>query len=372
MPSASPTPSPFIYWGQSAQNVFIKIALKDVTEQPDVDLSNDHISFEGRGVGAHGDCVYKFSIKPYRHISPEKSRLRVTGSEVLLDIPKRDTTARDESWPRLTKDVAKHAWIRPDFDKMDISDDEEEMQREKKRLEKEYIDKLTSEMAETQDKAIEDIKKNYLFSYSLFHVIAYSFILVKVIIGIFTTEDYNAFEDVGTVLIIAQLFSFLEVVHPILGLVKSSFVSPLIQTCGRNFILLVVIWNEPRIHGSSFVSYLVLFWSLADVIRHPFYMLTSMGLSLNFLTWLRYTMWIPLYPLGTGCEWMVVWLSIPLYESSGKFSLELPNTYNFSISITTYMYMHLLIIPVRIQSAADTAEVIFNFLLQLLQSFSLQ
>jgi len=53
---------------------------------------------------------------------------------VLLDIPKRDTTARDESWPRLTKDVAKHAWIRPDFDKMDISDDEEEMQREKKRV----------------------------------------------------------------------------------------------------------------------------------------------------------------------------------------------------------------------------------------------
>lgn len=42
-------------------------------EQPDVDLSNDHISFEGRGVGAHGDCVYKFSIKPYRHISPEVS-----------------------------------------------------------------------------------------------------------------------------------------------------------------------------------------------------------------------------------------------------------------------------------------------------------
>lgn len=58
----------------------------------------------------------------------------MTGSEVLLDIPKRDTTARDESWPRLTKDVAKHAWIRPDFDKMDISDDEEEMQREKKRV----------------------------------------------------------------------------------------------------------------------------------------------------------------------------------------------------------------------------------------------
>jgi len=48
-----------------------------------------------------------------------------------------------------------------------------------------------------------------------------------------------------------------------------------------------------------------------------------------------------LYTVG-----MVVWLSIPLYESSGKFSLELPNTYNFSISITTYMYMHLLIIPV--------------------------
>ena len=31
-------------------------------------------------------------------------------------------------------------------------------------------------------------------------------------------------------------------------------------------------------------------------------MLSSLKLDLYFVTWLRYTMWIVLYPLGAGCE----------------------------------------------------------------------
>ena len=59
--------------------------------------------------------------------------MRVTG-EVLIDIVKREPTTSDNPWPRLTKDNTKYAWIKPDFDRMDISDDEDAEVIERKRV----------------------------------------------------------------------------------------------------------------------------------------------------------------------------------------------------------------------------------------------
>lgn len=36
--------------------------------------------------------------------------------------------------------------------------------------------------------------------------------------------------------------------------------------------------------------------------RYPFYMLSCIDMDWSVLTWLRYTMWIPLYPLGCLSE----------------------------------------------------------------------
>lgn len=40
--------------------------------------------------------------------------------------------------------------------------------------------------------------------------------------------------------------------------------------------------------------------------RYPYYMLRVYDVEISFLTWLRYTIWIPLYPLGFICEGVVV------------------------------------------------------------------
>ncbi|XP_067932027.1 very-long-chain (3R)-3-hydroxyacyl-CoA dehydratase-like [Watersipora subatra] len=343
----SSVPSPFIYWGQSSRTVFLRIALKDVKEKPDVSLSNDRISFEGRGHGAHGDSLYKFEIVPFRYIAPEKSKLRITGSEVIIDACKRDPTTTENPWPRLTQSNAKCAWIKPDFDWMDVSEDEDVELINRKKMEKAYLDKLTKDLEATKDEAMQDLKKHYLFSYSLFQFITWTFILVKVILGLIYTgaEDYKVYDDVGIVLVISQIFSVLEIIHPLIGLVKSGVIAPLAQVCGRCLMLLAVICNEPKLQTGPATTYLILFWSLADFIRHPFYMMSSMKASFYWLVWLRYTMWIPLYPLGVLCEYLILWQAIPLFTQSGKLSISLPNPYNFSFSITSIMYMHLVVLP---------------------------
>ena len=40
------------------------------------------------------------------------------------------------------------------------------------------------------------------------------------------------------------------------------------QTCGRNFGLLVLIWNEPVLQHYIASTYLFLFWGLSEVVRY--------------------------------------------------------------------------------------------------------
>jgi very-long-chain (3R)-3-hydroxyacyl-CoA dehydratase len=59
----------------------------------------------------------------------------------------------------------------------------------------------------------------------------------------------TAFESIGVQLMICQLVAFLEVVHPLLGLVKTGVVAPLAQVSFLTFrfLLRVCMYSEPRI-----------------------------------------------------------------------------------------------------------------------------
>ena len=62
--------------------------------------------------------------------------------------------------------------------------------------------------------------------------------VVYCLYAFYSCTDYEAFNDIGTVLIICQIFSFLEVIHPLVGLVKTSFVPPLMQ------VSTVHVWHQ--------------------------------------------------------------------------------------------------------------------------------
>lgn len=38
------------------------------------------------------------------------------------------------------------------------------------------------------------------------------------------------------------------------------------------------------------------------IYRYPYYALSVLNKEVWWLTWLRYTIWIPLYPTGITCE----------------------------------------------------------------------
>ena len=53
-------------------------------------------------------------------------------------------------------------------------------------------------------------------------------------------------------------------------------------------------------------------------------------------------MWVPLYPLGFICEGVIALRDIPYFEETEKFSISLPNEWNFAFYFPNVIRFYLL------------------------------
>ncbi|XP_076443820.1 very-long-chain (3R)-3-hydroxyacyl-CoA dehydratase-like [Babylonia areolata] len=324
------TLSPFVYWGQTSDIISLKIALRN-TEDEEVQLTEDSLSFRASGDGVKGNNMYSVQLSFYLPIDPENSRYRKTDTCVEFQIKKTAT----ETWPRLTEARIKLPWLKIDFDKFMVEGESEEENNSQQEFDQDMIKKVTAELGDpgTAKSSPTDFKLNYLVAYNLFQFVGFAYIFFGLIISNFrkgVEAKHTAFETVGTQLMVCQVAAILEALHPMLGLVRTGVVAPLAQVLGRNFILFALILQEPRLQERPVVFYLFVVWSGIEVVRYPYYMLQSAGWELRVVTWLRYTIWIPLYPLGMLLEGTVVFMAVPLFEETGFFSFSLPNSANMA------------------------------------------
>ncbi|CAG2189120.1 HACD [Mytilus edulis] len=220
-----------------------------------------------------------------------------------------------------------------DFDKL-MSNEEEMM----KQLEKEL---------KSIESDVPDFKIGYLFLYNLFQFVGFTYITVALIVKYTRLGEAalkTGFDTVGTQLMVVQAVAVMEIVHPLLGIVKTSAIAPFLQVLGRNFSLFVILYHEPRLHTAPAVFCLFFVWSAIECFRYPFYMLSTLGKKIGFITWLRYTAWIPLYPLGILLEGTVGIMAIPLYEDTEMFTLQLPNSANMAFYFPYLLHAYLLLL----------------------------
>lgn len=154
----------------------------------------------------------------------------------------------------------------------------------------------------------------------------------------------DTYEAVGNSLKFVQLLQFLEVMHPMFGYTRGGVLVPLMQVGGRAFILFLMVDAEPRMQTKPVIFYLIVIWSTVEIVRYPYYLTQVLGLEIPILTWLRYTIWMPLYPLGFLCESIIVLRNIPYFEETGRFTISMPNEWNFALHFPTLMRIYLLIL----------------------------
>lgn len=306
-------------------------------------LKRNDLSFCGHGKGAKGSHDYKFHLYFFNDIDPKNSVYKVLDSKIEFTIKKCDVGF----WPRLIAQPQKPSWIKIDFDKWKAEDDLDE--EENRNLMQDYpglYDKISMEELGYRK---EKTKMVYLIMYNLSMWIGYLYILI--IMGIRYYRDAEdsmpyTYEAIGPAFKFCQLLQFLEVMHPMFGYVKGSTMIPFIQVSARAFILFVMIEMEERMWTKPVVFYLFIIWASIETVRYPYYLSQLFKLEIGFLTWVRYTIWIPLYPLGILCEGVIILRNIPYFEETKRLSLELPNEWNVTFDMPTFMKVYLLILAV--------------------------
>lgn len=139
---------------------------------------------------------------------------------------------------------------------------------------------------------------------------------------------YNAVEKP---LQLAQTAAVLEILHGLVGLVRSPITATLPQIGSRLYLTWVILYSFPEIRSHFLVTSLVISWSITEIIRYSFFGVKEvLGFAPSWLMWLRYSTFLLLYPTGISSEVGLVYFALPYIKGSEKYCLRMPNKWNFS------------------------------------------
>ncbi|KAI0769733.1 tyrosine phosphatase-like protein [Trametes elegans] len=121
----------------------------------------------------------------------------------------------------------------------------------------------------------------------------------------------TAYAHVGKQTAFVQSFAALEVLHVLLGWVRSPLVTTLIQVASRLYLVWGITYWFSETHTNPLYASMVLSWSLTEVVRYSFYAFNLLGREPAVLLWLRYTLFYVLYPTGASSEALLIYATIP-------------------------------------------------------------
>ncbi|KAI6227098.1 Very-long-chain (3R)-3-hydroxyacyl-CoA dehydratase [Aphelenchoides besseyi] len=173
----------------------------------------------------------------------------------------------------------------------------------------------------------------YLFGYNAIQVVGWGSILLKTVFGLFDGLSYKQiYNTVEWELQVFQTAAILEIVHAVMGIVKSPIATVVTQVFSRVFVVWCILNKVPSSRDSIGVPMLLVAWSITEVVRYSFYALNLLNAVPHFLVWCRYTFFIALYPLGASGE--VITMLAALNEISRKkhYTIEMPNAVNMGFS----------------------------------------
>lgn len=156
--------------------------------------------------------------------------------------------------------------------------------------------------------------KSYLKFYNGIQLLAWTFALAS------TLFDKELF--LSTILIF-QTIALLEIYHVYKKWSNSSVVFTSVQTLARLYILFLIykllfsfMFYYDNNNTLSFVIYILLMaWCLAEIIRYAFYLSQLFEKKTKVISWLRYSAFIIIYPVGVCLEMYIIGLSFLISQS---------------------------------------------------------
>uniref|UniRef100_A0A3Q3VRB7 Very-long-chain (3R)-3-hydroxyacyl-CoA dehydratase n=1 Tax=Mola mola TaxID=94237 RepID=A0A3Q3VRB7_MOLML len=299
------TLTPLVYWAQRHAEIYLRVALTDA-QNIDINIHEKVLQFRAQGHGAKGQNEYEFNLEFLLPVKPEVI-YRSTERQVNITVRKEQRGW----WERLSLQERKPVFLAPDFDRW-----------------------------------LDDYKTGFLFVYNLVQFLGFSWIFVNMTVRLFMFGKgslYDTFHTISDVMFFCQILAAAEVFNAAFGIVRTGVIPTLIQVVGRNFILFIIFGSVEEMHSQPVVFFVFYLWSAIEIFRYPFYMLGCFNTEWKILTWLRYTVWIPLYPLGVIAEAVAVIQSIPIFDDTKLFSIPLPKAVGTSVSFSYFLHAYLIL-----------------------------
>jgi len=152
------------------------------------------------------------------------------------------------------------------------------------------------------------------------------------------------YDTISTSLYIAQTLALLEVIHSLLGIVRSPFVTSLMQVSSRILLIYGIIWQVPSARRYWGFTLMTVSWCIAEIPRYFFYVYTllvqqhyghdkSSSYELPYIIkYIRYSLFLVLYPTGITGELLEIIHSLPYIYQHQILSIKMPNSWNIAIS----------------------------------------
>ncbi|KAI8636128.1 tyrosine phosphatase-like protein [Parasitella parasitica] len=154
--------------------------------------------------------------------------------------------------------------------------------------------------------------KFYLIAYNFASLAGWAFVLFLALAQIVSTGSYkNVFEVTWPVLIVIQSTALFEIVHALLGWVRTPIITTVMQVFSRIFLIWAVNFPFPQIHSHWSYATMVISWSIAEIVRYSYYATNLVSTVPGSITWARYTFFLVLYPTGISSELIMIYQCLP-------------------------------------------------------------
>lgn len=185
------------------------------------------------------------------------------------------------------------------------------------------------------------MKQQYLVAYNGALWAGWALIGMKVVRHL---ASGGAFKDIYPVVksLLNPLINLtvLEIVHVLLGLVRSPLGPTVIQTLARLLAVHGAMnFGSKDAEASTWSAQTVVAWTLSELVRYGFYLggLVRKDGPPHAVKWLRYSAFIALYPIGISGEMGCFYKNIDFAKATGKWSIRLPNTLNFAFDYAQFI-----------------------------------
>ena len=152
--------------------------------------------------------------------------------------------------------------------------------------------------------------KAYLTGYNVLNMLLWTVVLLRTLTAVVTTPG-STHAAVGSFTKWVQSLIVLDVVHVLVGLVRTSLPTVVMQAYSRIFLVwgIAGLFAEPV--QSAFYPVMLVSWAVAEIVRYAFYVAAATTATPpRWLVWARYNFFWVLYVTGAGSEWICMWLSL--------------------------------------------------------------